>query len=203
MLWTDVYNALMQEYTATITGPRGLHAQGPAAPTGTKMPIGVALAAFNNCDQVDANQVGQEVAMAAETYGRPATEEDFRRLVNTGQPLPTIKVIKAYKKQPSGDTRRGDPPSPGQQGKRPPKPKWTCTAVGADGKVCGAENHHYAKPDWTDRALKTACAKCRAPRPTTAEPQQQQALAAQASSSIPMPPLQPADQQSAPISNQA
>ena len=93
--WTSVYGQIMQVYSQSFTGSNGCmstRVNGPASKT-VKMPLNMALAAINGDNEIDEDEVGAEMALAAQSYAKPATVEDYHKAMQ-GQALPTVKIIR-------------------------------------------------------------------------------------------------------------
>jgi len=67
------------------------------------MPANIALAAIERGDEVDLSSLAPEVALAAEAFAKPATADDYRRLIDIGAPLPAPKFVR----QPAAANRQG------------------------------------------------------------------------------------------------
>ena len=62
-------------YSQSFTGSNGCmstRVNGPASKT-VKMPLNMALAAINGDNEIDEDEVGAEMALAAQSYAKPAT----------------------------------------------------------------------------------------------------------------------------------
>ena len=63
------------------------------------MPANIALAAIERGDEVDLSSLAPEVALAAEAFAKPATADDYRRLIDIGAPK--------FVRQPAAANRQG------------------------------------------------------------------------------------------------
>ena len=163
--WTSVYGQIMQVYSQSFTGSNGCmstRVNGPASKT-VKMPLNMALAAINGDNEIDEDEVGAEMALAAQSYAKPATVEDYHKAMQ-GQALPTVKIIRKQTQLKSdGPTGRADSRASGANGKRPFMKKWTCAQI-IDGKKCNTSNFYYATADQYDTTINNKCAGCGKPK---------------------------------------
>ena len=179
VLWTEVHTIILRAVTAGLKDAKGPSTHGPASKLNTsnrqiKMPLGIALAALENNEDVDVNQMEPQVALAAEAFARPATIEEYRRMIQTGTPITPVK-FKRQKPSPTNQQTgirdsgsRGGGESGAPSGERPPMPHWRCQAQ-TDGMICKHLNYHYARASKNDHTPNGKCQKCGAPRPKLGE----------------------------------
>ena len=92
------------------------------------MPLNMALAAINDDNEINEDEVGADMALAAQTFAKPATVADYYKAMQ-GQALPTVKIVRRpTKSQADGPmtTRAASIPAQGTGDKRPFMRKWQC-----------------------------------------------------------------------------
>ena len=123
------------------------------------MQLNMALAAINGDNEIDEDEVGAEMGLAAQCYAKPATVEDYHKAMQD-QALPTVKIIrKKTQLKSDGPTGRADSRASGANGKRPFMKKLTCSQI-IDGKKCNTSNFYYATADQYDTTINNKCAGC-------------------------------------------
>ena len=145
--WATVYAQIMQVHSQSTTGSNGCRAprlNGPASRS-VKMPLNMALAAINDDNEINEDEVGADMALAAQTFAKPATVADYYKAMQ-GQSLPSVKIVRRpTKTQADGSMARAASTSDQSKGdKRPFMRKWQCAQI-VDGKPCNTSNFYYAK----------------------------------------------------------
>ena len=70
------------------------------------MPLNMALAAINDDNEINEDEVGADMALAAQTFAKPATVADYQKAMQ-GQALPSVKIVRRpTKTQADGSTAR-------------------------------------------------------------------------------------------------
>ena len=90
-----MYAQIMQVHSQSTTGSNGCRAprlNGPASRS-VKMPLNMALATINDDNEINEDEVGADMALAAQTFAKPATVADYYKAMQ-GQSLPSVKTVR-------------------------------------------------------------------------------------------------------------
>ena len=111
------------------------------------VPAEMHLLGINDDNKINEDEVGADMALAAQTFAKPATVADYYKAMQ-GQSLPSVKIVRRpTKTQADGSMARAASTSDQSKGdKRPFMRKWQCAQI-VDGKPCHTSNFYYVSMD--------------------------------------------------------